>query len=67
MHGSRSGGVGTKVLVADLLLIFLNPYRHTATCEQLDAAKANRLARISGPAADESDDQSVRLVRTDEL
>lgn len=42
-----------KVLVADLLLIFLNPDRHAATCEQqLDAAKADCLAGTSGLAAD---------------
>lgn len=43
----------TKVLVADLLLIFLNPCRHAATCDQqLAAARANRLVRISGLPAD---------------
>lgn len=45
--------VRAKVLVADLLLIFLNPDRHVATCEQqLDAAKADCLARTSGLATD---------------
>lgn len=57
----------TKFLVAYLLLIFLNPYRHVATCEQqLGAAKANCLAWASGLAADTRMSRAISLVQTDE-
>lgn len=53
----------TQNVVADLLLIFLSPHRHGATCEQqLDGVK-DGLATWT----DEPDDQSISLVPTDEL
>lgn len=60
--------IWTEVPVADLLLIFLNPYRHVATCrQQLGAAKANRLAWASGLSADTRMSRAISLVQTDEL
>lgn len=57
--------IWTKVPVADLLLIFLNPCRHVATCrQQLGAAKANRLAWASSFFADLRMSRAISLVQT---